>query len=58
VLATPLLSGTSPYLLPPLWTTVSPWSPTGAMRIEKRPLRGSQPTLSRSSVEEFATWGF
>ena len=30
VLATPLLSGTSPYLLPAPWPTVTPWTPTGA----------------------------
>ena len=30
VLATPLLSGTSPYLLPPPWPQLSPWTPTGA----------------------------
>ena len=30
VLATPLLSGTSHYLLPPPWPTVTPWMPTGA----------------------------
>jgi hypothetical protein len=30
VLATPLLSGTSHYLLPAPWPTVTPWTPTGA----------------------------
>lgn len=30
ILATPLLSGTSPYLLPAPWPVVSPWTPTGA----------------------------
>jgi hypothetical protein len=30
VLATPLLMGTSHYLLPPPWPVVSPWTPTGA----------------------------
>lgn len=29
VLATPLLSGTSPYLLPPPWPRLTPWLPTG-----------------------------
>jgi hypothetical protein len=30
ILATPLLAGTSPYLLPAPWPVVSPWTPTGA----------------------------
>lgn len=30
VLATPLLTDTSPYLLPPPWPTVTPWLMTGA----------------------------
>ncbi|WP_028643917.1 DUF4185 domain-containing protein [Nocardioides sp. URHA0020] len=30
VLSTPLLSGTSHYLLPPPWPTLTPWLPTGA----------------------------
>ena len=30
VLSTPLITGTSPYLLPPPWPTLSPWTPTGA----------------------------
>lgn len=30
VLATPLLAGTSHYLLPEPWPTVTPWTPTGA----------------------------
>ena len=43
VLATPLLTGTSQYLLPPPWPTVTPWLLTGATQ---QALAGS-PTWTR-----------
>ncbi|WP_133059054.1 MULTISPECIES: DUF4185 domain-containing protein [unclassified Nocardioides] len=56
VLATPLLSGTSPYLLPPPWATLSPWSPTGAMQAAVADVAYFDPGRSTRSILLVAAW--
>jgi len=54
VLATPLLSGTSPYLLPPPWPTLTPWLPTGAAQQALAGVTYLDPDLTTQPVVEIA----